>query len=49
MGMALAAITEDGDLLGLDEADIGITIIIDAHVLFPCGFGLILLGAWPSG
>jgi hypothetical protein len=32
MGVALAAIADDGDLLGLDEADVGITIIIDAHI-----------------
>ena len=31
MGMALAAITDDGDLLALDQADISIGIIINAH------------------
>ena len=31
MGAALAAIADDGDLLGLDEVEIGITIVIDAH------------------
>jgi hypothetical protein len=29
--MALAAIADDGDLLGLDEIEVGIPIVIDAH------------------
>ena len=29
--MALAAIADDGDLLALDEIEVGITIIIYAH------------------
>ena len=29
--VALAAIADDGDFLGLDEVDVGITIVIDAH------------------
>ena len=32
MGMALAAIADDGDFFALDEVEIGITIVIDAHV-----------------
>ena len=31
MRPALAAIADDGDLLALDEVEIGITIVIDAH------------------
>ena len=31
MRVALAAVADDGDLLALDEIDVGITIIIDAH------------------
>jgi hypothetical protein len=31
--VALAAIADDGDLLGLDEADVGIPVIINAHFL----------------
>ena len=35
MRAALAAIADDGDLLALDEIEIGIAIVIDAHVVFP--------------
>jgi hypothetical protein len=31
MGVALAAVADDGDFLALDQIDVGITIIIDAH------------------
>jgi hypothetical protein len=27
----LRAVADDGDLLALDEVDVGITIVIDAH------------------
>jgi hypothetical protein len=27
----LAAIADDGDLLALDQVDVGITIVVDAH------------------
>jgi hypothetical protein len=29
--MSLAAIADDGDLLGLNEIEIGIPVVIDAH------------------
>jgi len=32
MGMALAAEADDGDALVLDQVDVGITIVIDAHL-----------------
>jgi hypothetical protein len=31
VGVALAAIADDGDLLRLDEVHIGVTIVIDTH------------------
>ena len=31
MGVALAAIADDGDLLALDQIDVGVAIVIDAH------------------
>jgi len=31
--MALAAITDDGDFLALDQVDVGVAIVIDAHGL----------------
>ena len=31
MGMALTAIADDADFLALDQVDVGITIVIDAH------------------
>jgi hypothetical protein len=31
MGPALAAVTDDADLPGLDQIDVGITVVIDAH------------------
>ena len=33
MGMALTSIADDNDFLFLDQADIGITIVIDSHGL----------------
>jgi hypothetical protein len=33
MGMALASIADDGDFFALDEINIGIGIIINAHVV----------------
>ncbi len=35
MGMALRAVADDRDLLALDEVDVGILIIIDAHFGVP--------------
>ena len=35
--MPLAAVADDGHLLALDQVDVGITIVIDAHVTFPSG------------
>jgi hypothetical protein len=32
VGVTLAAIADDGDLLGLDEIEIGVPIVINAHV-----------------
>ena len=34
MGPALRAVADDDDLLALDQVEIGITIIINAHVIF---------------
>jgi hypothetical protein len=34
--MALGAIADDGDLLPLDQIEIGIPIVIDAHTALPC-------------
>jgi hypothetical protein len=31
MGMTLAAITDDDDFLLLDQANIGVSIVIDSH------------------
>ena len=31
MGMALAAIADDGDLLALDQVQVGIPVVINAH------------------
>ena len=33
MGVALAAIADDRDLLGLDQVEVGIPVVIDAHVI----------------
>ena len=33
MGVTLTAIADDDDLLFLDQADIGVTIVIDSHGL----------------
>jgi hypothetical protein len=35
MGMALATVADDRDLLGLDEIQIGIPIVIDTHGFAP--------------
>src|SRR5690348_12920756 len=35
MGMALAAVADNGDLLGLDDVEIGIPIIENAHGNLP--------------
>ena len=37
VGMALAAIADDGDLLALDKVQVGITIVINTHGLTPTG------------
>src|SRR6185437_11390551 len=34
MGMALAAIADDGDLLALDQVQVGVAVVVNAH-----GFG----------
>ncbi len=34
MGMALAAIADDADLLALDQVQIGVAIVIDTHGMF---------------
>src|SRR6516165_3328667 len=46
MRMALAAIADDGDFLALDEVDISIPIIIDAHGFKASSF---FSGLWPLG
>ena len=33
MGVALTSVADDNDFLFLDQADIGITIVIDSHGL----------------
>ena len=35
MGMALAAIADDDDLLALDQVQVGVAIVINTHVLLP--------------
>jgi hypothetical protein len=35
MGMALAAIADDGDFLALDEVQVGVAIVINTHVFTP--------------
>src|SRR5262249_60587433 len=40
MGMALAAIADDGDLLALDQVQVGVAVVIYAHNL-----PLLVLGA----
>ena len=42
--MALAAIADDGDLLPLDQIEIGIPIVIDTHKFFPALMAVVLLG-----
>ena len=32
MGMALGAVADNGDVLALDEINVGITIILDTHI-----------------
>jgi hypothetical protein len=32
MGVALAAIADDGDLLALDQVQIGVAIVVNAHL-----------------
>ena len=44
MGMALAAIADDGDLLALDQVDVGVAIVINAHDCCP----LLLAASWAS-
>ncbi len=34
MGMALAAIADDGDFLILDQFEIGVTIVVNTHAFF---------------
>ena len=36
VGMALAAVADDGHLLALDQIDVGVAIVIDAHHRPPC-------------
>ena len=52
VGMALAAIADDGDLLALDQVQVGITIVVNTHSLNPLdghGPGLVLpvVLLWP--
>ena len=35
MGMALAAIADDGDLLALDQVQVGVAVVINAHGVSP--------------
>src|SRR5947209_12896537 len=35
MRVALAAIADDGDFLALDQIDVGIPVVIDAHFFHP--------------
>ena len=35
MGVTLAAISDDGDVLRLDQIDVGVAIVIDAHWFVP--------------
>jgi hypothetical protein len=43
MRVTLAAVADDRDLLGLDEIDVGITIVINAHG-FLCSSRSVLCG-----
>src|SRR5215510_3571892 len=36
MGVALTAIADDGDLLALDQIDVGVAVVVNAHVAHPC-------------
>src|SRR5919201_638051 len=42
--MPLAAIADDGDLLALDQVDVGVAIVINAHGYSPCS-GQVLAAA----
>ena len=33
MGVALAAVADDGDLLALDQVQVGVAIVVNTHVL----------------
>ena len=35
MGMALAAIADDGDLLALDQVQVGVAVVVNAHDHYP--------------
>jgi hypothetical protein len=41
MGVALAAETDDSDLLALDQVKVGVAIVINPHFTYP--------SFWPSG
>ena len=40
VGVTLAAVADDGDVLGLDQVHVGIAIVVDAHrsLSFTCRF-----------
>src|SRR5262245_147308 len=44
MGMALAAIADDGDLLALDQVQVGVTVVVNTHCISPL-LGACLLGS----
>jgi hypothetical protein len=35
MGVALAAIADDGDLLALDQVQVGVAIVVNTHEIYP--------------
>ena len=39
VGVALAAVADDGDLLALDQVQVGVAIVVDAHGLTPDSAG----------
>src|SRR5258708_20234748 len=50
MGVTLAAVADDGDLLAFDQVDVGVAIIVNAHGSHPCSgqvlaAALLLLGS----
>jgi hypothetical protein len=48
--VTLAAVADDGDALSLDQVDVGVAIVIDAHErILPSGGGLIDGGAAQNG